>query len=318
MKNSCIVFVFSFNRGRFLENAVSSLEKNLPDCPLVIVDDHSEDSETKKILDRLREKYSVHSPSGDEESSLKHGGLYACMNLAMEIAVEREAAYAVFLQDDMQLVRPWLQEDWARIGEFFERNPRSAQLSLTFFKNDDRGQWRLYSLAEGKSAYFRLAEDWRNIAFSDTGIFHVQRIRNVLPRFPAGELTADRILRQAGYRVGFYAYPLIMFLPLPPTWRGKRRSPFYRLAEWLGQVGLYPYEELAQDDLRRLLDRDIEELPIGDEWLDARNLPSCRVVSYEGGFNSLRAHGAFRQRLRNPLRRLDGRWQGLRRRLFGG
>ena len=318
MRDSCIVFVFSYNRGSFLANAVASVEKQMPGVPLVIIDDHSEDRPTKTLLAQWRKKYPVLSPEQEEESSLKHGGLYACMNLAMRTAEEQEAHYAVFLQDDMQVVRPWREADWERIERFFAQHREAAQLSLTFFKHDDRGREDRYRISDENIAYFRRDEDWRNIAFSDTGIFHVRRIRAALPTLPAGELTADRRMREKGFRLGFYAFPLTMYLPLPPTWRRKRRSPFYRLAEALGRVGYYPYEPMREAEVDRLVARDLNELPVGDEWLEARGLPRCRTVIYEGGFNSLRAHGPQRQRLRNPLRKWDGRWARMAQFLSGG
>jgi hypothetical protein len=286
MSNSCIVFVFSYNRGSFLANAVASVEKQMAGVSLVIIDDHSEDHDTKVILARLREKYPVLSPERHQENSVKHGGLYACMNLAMRTAEDQGACYAVFLQDDMQLVRRWQEKDWERVDSFFAGHQEVAQMSLIFFKHDDRGRRDRYTISDEGIAYFRLEEDWRNIAFSDTGIFHLQRIRAVLPCLPAGELTADRRMRQEGYRLGFYAFPLMMFLPLPPTWRGKRRSPFCRLAEALGRVGFYPYEPMREGEVSRLLGRSLDELPIGDEWLEARGLPDCRVVTYEGKWDA--------------------------------
>ncbi|MCH8542014.1 MAG: hypothetical protein LAT61_00465 [Alcanivorax sp.] len=54
--------IFSFNRGRYLENCVNSIERCAPGTPIAIFDDNSEDADTIALLSRLRERYPVIQP----------------------------------------------------------------------------------------------------------------------------------------------------------------------------------------------------------------------------------------------------------------
>src|SRR5690606_21926670 len=46
--------IFSFNRGRFLQNCVDSIEQCAPGARIVVFDDSSYDEATKEVLEQLR------------------------------------------------------------------------------------------------------------------------------------------------------------------------------------------------------------------------------------------------------------------------
>lgn len=303
-----LIFVFSYNRGIFLANTISSLVDYCPRARIVVIDDRSEDPKTLKILDSLKERFEVLKTPNAQESSDKHGGLYRGMNLALELASNRAAQYALFVQDDMQCVRPVTEADWERVNQFFELNLDAAELYVNFLKPDDFGDPSAYILLPGKVAYARRESDPRVKAFSDTGIVHVERMRKVFERIPVGELVADKYARSAGVKLGFSAFPFLMFLPLPRTWRGRTQSLFYWLAERIGRTGFYPYTPMSEDKVKAFLTRPPEEIPVGVSWLVAPTLPSCRTVVYEGGFKSLKAHGSTRLKLGTFLLRCEARW----------
>ena len=84
MNPRCLFCVFSYNRGRFLENCIESLEACVPFADIAIFDDASNDGETVAILERLSQKVPVIQPGS--VSSRKVGGLYDNMQSALDYA----------------------------------------------------------------------------------------------------------------------------------------------------------------------------------------------------------------------------------------
>ena len=120
-RDSLIVFVFSFNRGRFLLNCIKSIDSFLDGFEVVIVDDESTDKDTQNVLAAVSKRHRVLKNDGVGEYEEKTGGLAGSMNMAMAYAAERGYEYALFIQDDMQLVRPVLNEDFSNISSYFDK-----------------------------------------------------------------------------------------------------------------------------------------------------------------------------------------------------
>jgi len=57
-----IFCVFSFNRGRFLENCVRSIEQCVPDASIIVFDDDSNDPATQEVLSDIDRNHQVLKP----------------------------------------------------------------------------------------------------------------------------------------------------------------------------------------------------------------------------------------------------------------
>ena len=111
--------------------------------------------------------------------SVKHGGLYRNMTWSLQDAEERGFTYALFIQDDQQLVRPLLISHLKRFDEYFEKSPHNYELHTCFLKGKYK-KFDLKRLAIDSSGYAYHREKTSgggNDAFSDVGVFHVPRAR---------------------------------------------------------------------------------------------------------------------------------------------
>ena len=131
------IYVFSFNRGVFLENCLRSIEICAPSCEVLVVDDQSNDQKTKDILKYFSDKFQILIVGEHAEVEHKTGGLNNNMSFAFSDAREKGFRYVLFLQDDMQLVRPLIDDDIVNAEKFFIANENSAELHTCFISSDE-------------------------------------------------------------------------------------------------------------------------------------------------------------------------------------
>jgi glycosyltransferase involved in cell wall biosynthesis len=123
-------YVFSYNRGRFLENAVASVFRCMKNPDVTVIDDGSTDAETISILARLSAGARVERKSHRDGARL--GALYANMQTALDEA--RSDEMVLFIQDDTQLVRPVDDTDYDYVQMYFAGAPDRAFLLPTFIR----------------------------------------------------------------------------------------------------------------------------------------------------------------------------------------
>ena len=171
--NSIHLFVFSFNRGQFLNNCILSVRKCAAEVPLTVIDDCSNDPDTLLVLEKLRKDYEVISNDKIHQKEKKTGGLAGSMNQAMEIASSRNVQYAFFLQDDMQFVRTMRDIDLANVEKYFELIENTFQISTNFIRQISSDAYLSKNgIVAGGRAYVRRDEIANGKSyFSDTGIF---------------------------------------------------------------------------------------------------------------------------------------------------
>jgi glycosyltransferase involved in cell wall biosynthesis len=293
-QNFCI-FVFSFNRGTFLENCVASIIKAAPGIQTFIVDDNSTDEVTQRILEKLGKSIEVFRDVGSDVSEIKTGGLYGCMNVALEIAEERGFRYALFIQDDMQFVRKLQCSDFDRLGKYFSENSTSIQYQTCFRRRMDVDQLRTRSFidASGTSLMIENAKEIGKDNFSATGIFDVSRVREYLGAFTSGEGANSEICRKKGIKKGLSLYPLMNWLPYPSSYRGKKRNLKHRLIEKLGGSGFHPIEFMDDKDAQTFVQRDPLSIPVAEDWLVSKTSPRQDQWSTAGGEYNLIARGGI-------------------------
>jgi hypothetical protein len=260
-------FVFSYNRGEFLNNCVDSIRRHAPDSQITVVDDHSTDPATRACLAALPDNVRLLQP--DTRNQGRHGGLYVNMQAALEQAGSRDIV--LFLQEDMQLVRTLTIDDEVYVRDFFRHYPEAAFLNPVFLKGmRSRRDRRITRLAEGFPAYFREYPGKRHhvgLSYADVVMAHAGRLKQANWRFEVGEIcNADRAARQFG-KMGFMAHPLVMFLPQVPVYRGKQKSWAVGLAErWSGTApkAFHPMTTAEAEQLKR---RELTLLPVAEQYL---------------------------------------------------
>jgi glycosyltransferase involved in cell wall biosynthesis len=263
-RNRLAAYVFSYNRGPFLRHCVETIRSCAPTVPLTVVDDGSTDAETLDVLDNL--PVAVRRLAPGAGNAQRHGGLYANMQRALD---DCDAEHLLFLQDDMQLVRPLRAADFEYLQAFFAHHPRAAFINPVFLKGQRaRRDQRVTRLQTDFPVYFRSSPGKvRGFSYADVVIADVGRLRQAQWRFLPGEIENARRAEQLFGAMGFMAYPFAMFLPEVPVYRGKHMTWAVARAQQLGgtQPKVYALMDAAQ--CAALFDRDLSVLPVAENFL---------------------------------------------------
>jgi len=278
--NSMHIFVFSYNRGPFLDNCIRSIEVCAPECRLTVIDDGSDDVETRAVLERIGERHRVLSKTADTGHKL--GGLYANMQAAYEAAGEDELI--CFLQDDTQMVRRLTEEDIRGFQRCFEADPKLGFISPAFvraislkrpadrdFRFDERsGLWFWYPKKRSTGTWF-----------SALLIASTRRLREVNWHFDVGESVNNRKAAGLFCRMGRLRAPFAMWLPNGRAYRGKQKSLALRYGEWRRRCGIYPLEFMAESEVGALRGAEPPRLPVAEALLRVRGGSLREPWSYD-------------------------------------
>jgi glycosyltransferase involved in cell wall biosynthesis len=291
--------IFSFNRGPFLENCLRSLRQFAPDFPVVVVDDGSTDPATREVLAALPPGVTLMEPKSRGPARL--GGLYNNMQTALlEVADE----LLLFLQDDMQIVRPVGAAEVESITRFFQEFPRAAFLHPCFLKGTRRAKEQRRVAPGGvPGIYFRGPEESTRGShwFQAVSIVHAPRLRAVEWKFAPTEAENAVQARQHFSRMGLMAFPFLHWLPDVPVWRGKKKSWCISLAErWAGMEPKV-FAPLEGEKLDAFLARPVAVLPFAEDFLTCPGHHVKRPFQY----SALHAYPALRglQKIEGKVRR---------------
>ncbi len=261
-----IFFVFSYNRGRFLQNSIDSIEHCAPASRVFIYDDQSDDPETQEILQTLADRHSV--VYGDHDTENQHGGLYANMQKAFESLTGDHVV--CFMQDDTQLVRRITAEDMAFIEGYFRHNPEGGFLAPVFL----RGITRQKTLSEFEydpehQVYFCRHQNDKcaGVYYSDIFISTTERMKSAGWQFMEGELENEWQAKSCFMEMGYMYAPFVMWLPNGPAYRNRKKPIAYQIAEKQNRAGFYPYQYMTEHDVERLRRRPPEERPVAENFL---------------------------------------------------
>lgn len=292
------VFIFSFNRGKFLENCVQSIESNFPASSIFIMDDNSDDTQTIKILENLKERATVYN-NFQREGNSHVGGLHSNMNNALDICESLEESVALFMQDDQQVVRSVSETEIEKMQSFFDMGNSSFVIQTCFMKKEHK-QASNSLIPYGD--FFR--RDCRargleagNCAYSDTGIFSISRCRETLGEFSVGESTNEERARKLGLQLGFLHTPFMHYLPFPISYRKRGRSWSTRWADRLAGAGIHSFSTMDVETLARLHSRERASLAYAEDWLVAPTAPKAEIWPLTGGMANLVHRGGWREKL---------------------
>ncbi|MGR3824491.1 MAG: glycosyltransferase family A protein [Salipiger marinus] len=295
------VFIFSYNRGAYLRNAVESVRRHMPFAQVTVMDDRSDDPDTRAVLAALPVEVLTAPAPGAEHAVT--GGLHGGMNRALDLAEAEGQTVVLMLQDDMMLVRDVAQADLDAAVAQFDRADASFVLGVTFAKTR-RGARDIGLVLDG-GVYRRpeaAAVSGAHCAYGDTGLFHIPRLRATLGRLEQGEKENEARARALGLRMGSLVFPFAHWLPFPVSWRGRKRVWRLRLLDLVCGAGVHVIAPLQGERLRRFLDRDPGDLPFAEDWLTAPTAPQALYWSLRGGAQNGLARGGWRSTLARRLR----------------
>lgn len=266
-----IVCIFSFNRGRFLAHCVDSVLRCAPGARVCVVDDGSDDPQTVATLDALAARHEVLRPGLAAQG--KHGGLYANMQRALEHFAD--APLLLFLQDDMQLVRPLRTDEPRRWQAWFRDNPRAGFLQPCFIKGSARREEEASLRFDAAAGVYRRAALGRSVGchYSDVSLCEPARLLRASWRFADSEPANERKAAALFEPLGQLFAPFAMWLPEVPAWRGKRKTLALRLAEQRRGCGFHPFDIMSGEEATALAARDPAVLPVAEDYLRCPSAP---------------------------------------------
>lgn len=272
------IFVFSYNRGKYLRNCLESLVRHAPELPVTVVDDGSVDAATKEVLEDYADTMTIVSRDG-AGSDVSLGGLYANMNWAARTS---NAELGLFMQEDMQLVRDITADDQEHIARFFDSYQEAIEFHTCFTKSTTR-----ISVNDGLKldprvpAYFREAGRTRRGWHSDVGIFHLARMREREIELRESESQNELYLQTVVSQMGLSPWPFMMWLPFPESVKFRRKGLLQRYAEWRTGSGLYPFKPMSTEQVRKLFSRPLDEQPIAELYLTPAKPPPSDKWLYD-------------------------------------
>jgi len=288
------VCIFSFNRGEFLENCISSVEKFMPWAPIFLIDDSSTDEQTLDWILANKGRFTLIPPS-DGKQMKKSGGLHKNMEKAfLELRV-RSIEHCLFIQDDMQVLREVTQDEISTYTEKLAQLPNCMQISTNFRKkrcinlDNDTAEWDDEDLF-----HFREVEnDPRLLAFIDVGIFSVNVFFNYFGDLDVGELNNNSRAKIYGLKVRYLKEPFTMWLPFPTAHRAKKKGVILWIVERFSGAGFYPISGIIDPNISDHMNGDLHISSAEDVLVCELPFRSSRW-SFAGGIDNLRARGGAR------------------------
>lgn len=301
----CLIAIMSYNRGEFLLNCVSSIERNLQfPYELQIYDDDSNDEYTCEVLNDLKKKYSVYNNDEKKEKHLKVKGLYQNMNKALQYCSINQIDHVLIMQDDMQVIR---KVDEIEFSSFTQLPDHAVLVPLFFKMNHQKDYKNLLRLNSNFKLYEPLSVSQRYMnGIADIGLFNVQGLENKNWHFLNDEGENMERGRELGYQRVVLFNPFLAYLPWPKTNRAMYKGIkgyFKRAADAFFQAGFHPFNDLDTDGLRKLTSRDPSIIPFAEDYLLLKENPRLRKPwnYYDSTFPVRKLFSDIKKKLKNAF-----------------
>lgn len=277
MKYTNIMFaIFSYNRGDYLKNCIQSIERHFPllhKRNLVIYDDYSECEQTVQILNEYKHKYDVKINQELINDNCRCG-LYYNMNLALQDAIKRNFEYLFFIQEDLQMVRPFDEHFIAECKTIFDSDSNIVQVSPIFFKGTfSKQEFDRFTTINEHLGYY-LGNPLGLDGISDVGITKVEPLKEAGWIFDNDETENMKKGTDKSWVYVKPRNPIMMYTPWPETYRYKTASKdkFYtKMLDHIYHAGLHPYNDMTGEKIEELLSRSIYEYPYAENFLTVKD-----------------------------------------------
>jgi hypothetical protein len=305
IKDDFAIYLFSYNRGIYLENCLNSLSTCADGIDVTVIDDNSDETYTCEVLENYRSKFRLLKPERSDSKKAKLGGLYSNMHKALDDGFTRGKKYAIFIQDDMQFVRNVEENDLSIIEEYFNKNTDSAQLQCCFFKKlESEVDRKFIQTDDGLPVYLRDLDHPICSSYSDVGVFFIERFYSLFEKLETTEKATDSLGREKGIRLGQMVNPFMMWLPYPKSYRHGGRTFRNFMIETIAECDFYPYYYMTNEEIHNLKSRPKLKLPLAEDWLQSAQLKNTNYWSFSGGVINLFARGGLREKIAKSLWKL--------------
>lgn len=260
------VAIFSYNRGDYLKNCVESLRRNLPGVRFTVFDDGSDEPGTVAYLQSLGEHVRHMKSAGDD----RHGGYYNNMQAALDAT---QADYLLMLQDDLQVVRPFAQEDLFKIDQVFAESPTTVFISPLFMKGSKRAYFQQRYQPDAGLRCYRWSADPQESGkvpqkYADIAVLHVARLRQSGWRFEGSEeangALADRLFGDMVQA----AEPWVFYVPEEPAYRGRVLTLGAKLAVKMAGNQVKSFRDMSEQASAAFAQRDLRVYPFAEDFVD--------------------------------------------------
>lgn len=269
------VAIFSYNRGAYLKNCVDSVRRNLLFATVVVYDDASDDPATLGVLQDMNLSVS----RAHTAAKSRHGGLYP--NMARALA-DCATPLLLFLQEDMQIVRPVTEAEVATIAAIFVANPAYGFICPNFMKSTSLATFKSRMVPHPQlRVYGGRADDPKRIAYADVMIAHVSRLRAAGWTFGPSERAAEERARQLFADMPYLGDPFTFYCPEVPIFRNRMQSLSSRIAARLTGLDVKAFHDLDSVETQRMLARPLSVWPVAEEWLKTLNPMVRRPFVYK-------------------------------------
>lgn len=260
------VAIFSYNRGDYLKNCVESLRRNLPGVRFTVFDDGSDEPGTVAYLQSLGEHVRHMKSAGDD----RHGGYYNNMQAALDAT---QADYLLMLQDDLQVVRPFAQEDLFKIDQVFAESPTTVFISPLFMKGSKRAYFQQRYQPDAGLRCYRWSADPQESGkvpqkYADIAVLHVARLRQSGWRFEGSEeangALADRLFGDMVQA----AEPWVFYVPEEPAYRGRVLTLGAKLAVKMAGNQVKSFRDMSEQASAAFAQRNLSVYPFAEDFVD--------------------------------------------------
>lgn len=270
--DNVIFFIFSYNRGPHLKNCIESIEQCAKSAEIVVYDDASNDPETQAILQDIGLRHEVRIIH-DKKSVNAHGSLYTNMQHAISSVEDDKIIF--FLQDDTQLIREIRSEDVDFINGYFEEFPNTGFIAPVFQKKIVRKKvLDRFIYNKEKRVYLCEHVSKKEVAgtyYSDISITTSKRLKEADWKFYSGEYDNEVQAKEKFTKMGYMHAPIAMWLPNAPAYRNKKKGMVFSFAEKINKAGLYSYNYMTENEVKKLCERPSDELPMAESHLSIRD-----------------------------------------------
>jgi glycosyltransferase involved in cell wall biosynthesis len=260
------VAIFSYNRGAYLKNCVDSLQRNVPGVHFTVYDDGSDEPDTVAYLQSLG-GHVRHMKSGGDE---RHGGYYNNMQAALDAT---QADYLLMLQDDLQVVRPFAQEELSRIHEVFEQSPTTVFISPLFMKGSKRAYFQQRYQADPALRCYRWSADPQETGkvpqkYADIALLHVARLRQSGWQFAGSEEANGALADRLFGDMVQVAEPWVFYVPEEPAYRGRVLTFGAKLAVKMAGNQVKSFRDMSAQASTAFAQRDLGVYPFAEDFVD--------------------------------------------------
>jgi hypothetical protein len=276
------VVVFSYERPDGLSNALSHWRALAPSAELIVVDDHSSSPSMVQILKDASET-GIRIWRTPTKRAGRLGGLYQNMEYAFRKLRSENHRFALFSQDDMQIIRPVGSEEFEHLTAVLSNRPDLAQIDLRFDYaiRDPLPESRGWEM-DAENRLLLKPKGERFAHFAAVGLFHLERLEAEGWTFRDSELENDAQAKDLGLRRASAADPAVMPTPWPSVRRKGRIGAAVSLIDPIVGAGTNPYRTMTPEEVAALRSRTPITIPTGEVWLNTVNPRVKRPFHYLG------------------------------------